>query len=663
MTMEANDALRLLNLFKIASDTGDRAETAKTVQGLLARFLVDGSIGLSALQTARDIVARKNVDDPWAYAFIAVMFLSQREGNAFLKPENMAGLIAKAGYWENEATEAVAAFKGGIPVAVEKMLSAAESLDGDVVVKNQGRWFFKKDLIAVQAICAGVGRLMDERQNAQGFVPVELSPDELRAVVSFVGEKDGGPNSYQLNEEQKSAVEKVARQRFTVVTGGPGTGKTTVVCSFLRALLGKGVLVPADIALVAPTGRAGQRMGEAIRKQCLEFGTSDDPVRKQIETLKGRTVHSLLGGIPPNWKYTAANPLPYKLVIVDESSMVDIHLMRSLLAALNDGCRLVLLGDGDQLPSVDTGAVLGDLVGGVDETAVARLTESNRFRGKLAECAAAINDKSGDVTEDVRWANFSKAAIPLALQSAGGWAASFGRKETEDSCFVAMLPPDAKAEACHERLVEWAEYFGLLRDAEGSLLNLAKRFPADDPALTEGVNSETAHALFRALDKSRILTVVREGAFGVKGVNELLVGKRYGGRLPVNAYEKPGVPVLVTRNTRDRDLFNGDIGITVEGENGMVALFPRGDRVVACPINLLPEHDLAYAITVHKSQGSEFDNVLVLLPDQVENPLLSRPLVYTGITRAKKRAVVMGPEASLKKALATAVERNTGISV
>ena len=226
-----------------------------------------------------------------------------------------------------------------------------------------------------------------------------------------------------------------------------------------------------------------------------------------------------------------------------------------------------------------------------------------------------------------------------------------------------MLSSNARTDTCSALLVEWAEYFGLLKDKAETLLNLAKKFPSDDPALTEGVNSKTARALFRALDKSRILTVVREGAFGVEGVNELLVKKRYGGRLPANAYAKPGVPVLVTRNTRDRDLFNGDIGVTVEGKNGMVALFPRGERVVACPINLLPEHDLAYAITVHKSQGSEFDNVLVLLPNDVDNPLLSRPLVYTGITRAKKRAVVMGTEASLKKALATSVDRDTGISV
>ena len=219
--METSEALRLLNLFKIASGTDD---TAETVQSLLARFLANGSIELSELQTARDIVARKRVAHPWAYAFIAVMFLSQREGNAFLKPERMAGLIAKAGYLEEEVTDAAAAFKAGIPDAVGKMLSAAQRLDGDVVVKDRDRWFFKKNWVAVRDICAGIGQLMDAGQNAQGVVPVKLSPDELRTVVSFAYEKDGSQKPYQLNEEQRTAVEKVARQRFTVVTGGARHG-------------------------------------------------------------------------------------------------------------------------------------------------------------------------------------------------------------------------------------------------------------------------------------------------------------------------------------------------------------------------------------------------------------------------------------------------------
>jgi exodeoxyribonuclease V alpha subunit len=184
-----------------------------------------------------------------------------------------------------------------------------------------------------------------------------------------------------------------------------------------------------------------------------------------------------------------------------------------------------------------------------------------------------------------------------------------------------------------------------------------------DLALTEGVNSPKARALFETLDRSRVLTVVRQGPFGVQGVNDLLVMKRFGGRMPVNPLEKPGVPVIVTRNTPARNLWNGDVGVTVEGPSGMVVLFPRGDKVVSCPVGLLPEHELAYAMTVHKSQGSEFENVLVVLPDDEKHPLLNRQVVYTGITRAKKRAVIAGTDAALATALSRKLERDTGLVI
>ena len=185
----------------------------------------------------------------------------------------------------------------------------------------------------------------------------------------------------------------------------------------------------------------------------------------------------------------------------------------------------------------------------------------------------------------------------------------------------------------------------------------------DDAALTEGTLSEKAKAIFAELDRSRILTVVRKGPHGVDGVNELLLKARFGGRLPFNPLVKAGVPVIITRNTPSKRLWNGDVGVTVEGRSGMVVMFPRGDKVVSCPVGLLPEHELAYAMTVHKSQGSEFENVMVVLPDDKEHPLLNRQIVYTGITRAKKRAVIVGTEGTLNAALSRKIERDTGIAL
>ena len=658
--METAEASRLLNLFRIVPGDGD-GDDVRDVRNLLARFLANGAMSLAELQTVRDIVRRKDAHDPWACGFVAAMFLSLRGGNAFLDPGRIDRLIGTAGYVEDESAAESAAFRGASAVYGKSMLKAAATLAGDVLVEDAGRWFFQRNYNAVKAICADIER----RKTAAavgGFEAVALSREELSDAVSFVNCRTRKP--YSLNEEQKAAVAKVAARRLTVVTGGPGTGKTTVVCSFLRALFARRVIAPRDVALAAPTGRAAQRMSEAIRKQCREFGDGCDEVRGQIESLKGLTIHSLLGGFPPDWRHNSENLLPHKLVIIDESSMVDVNLMRALLAALDDGCRLVLLGDGDQLPSVEAGAVLGDLVEGVGDGSLVRLTRSNRFKGGLAACAAAINDRTKGLAEEARWMQFRAEAAEIATRPVESWTESLSREETADSCSVAMLPPDIRPKDRDALFVKWAEDFGLLQETEyGSALKLARGFPENDVSLTKGAMSSASQALFDALDRSRILAVVREGPLGAKGINELLVKRRYGGRLPVNPCLKPGIPVLVTRNTSARNLFNGDVGITVRGENGMVVLFPRGDRTVACPVALLPEHELAYAMTVHKCQGSEFENVLIALPSDERNPLLNRQIVYTGITRAKKRAVIMGTEAAMKAALSRKLERDTGITV
>jgi exodeoxyribonuclease V alpha subunit len=651
--MEFNESTRRLYLFGIVGENTDIK-----VVSILARLLTSGAITLGELQTARDIVKRKSVVDPWAYVFLAAMFLSLHGGNTYLDCDDSVQLILKAGYIEDESSEHVQEFRDLLNGIGSDINRAAVPLDGDVIVNDGGHWFFKKNLSAVRDIRKKINEMMDVA-SPNGFVTVSLSDEELARAVSFTNPATG--KSYNLNAEQKSAVAKVATQRLTVVTGGPGTGKTTVVCSFLRALVAKGVLKASDVAIAAPTGRAAQRMGEAISKQCAGFGEDEADVRCQIESLKGTTIHSLLGGYPPEWKHTAKNPLPQKLVIIDESSMVDVYLMQALLAAIADDCRLVLLGDGDQLPSVDAGAVLGDLVDGANEASVVRLVTSNRFTGALAACANAINDKTAGLTEEMRYKNFVASSIPVAVEDLNDWTAPLRRQETENSCFRLALPENARIDTFGRLIEKWAESFGLLGESENGLLAMALNFPKDDLSLKTGKGSEATDALFAALDSSRILTVVRNGAFGAIGVNEFLVKKRFGGRVPSNPFAKAGVPVLITRNTRARNLFNGDIGVTVEGPGGIIAIFARGKDVVTCPVDLLPEHDLAYAITVHKSQGSEFGNVLVVLPNRADHPLLSRELVYTGITRAKKRAVVMGAELAISTAIKAHNIRNTGV--
>lgn len=664
--MEIEEAKRKLKAFEIP---GGEGETALNVRDILAWLLASKAVSLGELQMARDIVRRKQNVPSAAYLFLAAMFVSLHNGNTVFNlgnDVNEDGKLLVDACRRNakeDDSAAINALEDSLKLAWPSAVAAAEELKGDVIDKRiheRGQdkkeivlWFFDRQKEAVER----VSELIKARLKVTGEM---LSAEELNSAIGYVG-RDGKP--FDLGPEQREAVLATVAHNLTVITGGPGTGKTTIVCSILRALLKKMNLKPADVALAAPTGRAAQRMGEALRAQCGMAACdseADKALCESIGKLEGKTVHSLLGGYGPNWTYNEENPLPHRLVVVDECSMVDLLLMRSLLAALRKDCRLVLLGDKNQLPSVEAGAVLGDLIeiGKNDENkdAFAELNESRRFTGKLKECAEQFNrGKSRHIMS-------GEARLPRT--DGEKWTETLGKPDTENGCFWYELSGD-KIPAKMEVLVrEWALAHGLAK--YGALVKAAEAIGEDEKAFAGECTDATRglfDRLFEALDASRILTVVRKGPFGVHHINELLVKERIG-RNPVEPLVDSGIPVIVTMNTPSLDLFNGDVGVTVKRSGrGVHVFFPRGEKVVCCPVSHLPEHELAYAITVHKSQGSEFGNVMVVLPNDEEHPLLNRQIVYTGITRAKKRAVIVGTEAVLMSALKKKLERDTGIAL
>jgi exodeoxyribonuclease V alpha subunit len=253
-------------------------------------------------------------------------------------------------------------------------------------------------------------------------------------------------------------------------------------------------------------------------------------------------------------------------------------------------------------------------------------------------------------------ATVRSARLPRAENAC--WTEALTADDTENGCFWYAVPSDPPSAKVDAPVKEWARTFGLL---DGGALAAAAKAVTADAAVFDGRSSDGARALFRLLDQSRILAVVRKGSFGVDHINELLLKERLG-RVPSEPFVAGGIPVMITRNVPSMNLFNGDVGVTVKRpEGGVSVLFPRGERVVSCPVALLPDHELAYAMTVHKSQGSEFENVMMILPDDGDHPLLNRQVVYTGITRAKKRAVIVGSAAALNEALSRKIERDTGL--
>jgi exodeoxyribonuclease V alpha subunit len=422
---------------------------------------------------------------------------------------------------------------------------------------------------------------------------------------------------------QRVAALAAVTRRFCVISGGPGTGKTSTVVKVLALLLEQQGGDKCRIALAAPTGKAAARLKESMT------GGIDcsDSVRAMIPE-DVFTLHRLLGYIKGScsFRHNRENPLPYDIVIVDEASMVSLPLMAKLVDALRQDARLILLGDRDQLASVEAGAVLGDIC----DSGAAR-----SFSPSFAKLAADVAGDELPVEEKIsplgdavvllrksyRFSSDSGIGKIGALVNAGDGAAALAALQSGafQDISISPTPPAADlSEALAERIVEgFADY----------------------------LEKDSPEEAFASFGRFRILCAMRNGPYGIVAVNALVQE-----RLARAALIKPGgrwyagEPVMITCNDYNVGLFNGDVGLILPDPasgNELRAFFPSGTGGMRKVLPLrLPEHESAFAMTVHKSQGSEFDRVLLILPDR-DTPILTRELVYTGITRAKKSVELM----------------------
>ena len=435
------------------------------------------------------------------------------------------------------------------------------------------------------------------------------------------GTRDERASQTFRGDGQRAAAEMAVGRAFCVITGGPGTGKTRTVVVVLALLIEQFLAAGRRprIALAAPTGKAGARLQESIRQTADALGLS--PEVRAAMPADATTLHRLLGARPdsPYFRHDAARPLAVDAVIVDEASMVDLALLAKLVAAVPAGARLILLGDKDQLASVESGYVLGDICqadAAVSAPPIVELRKNYRFGNEsgIFRVSRAVNVGDGD------------AALALLREAAHA------------DLHYEMLPTAARLVAALRRPVEF--YRGFLTAA--------------DPA-----------EALRRLQDFRILCAVRRGPFGVENVNRLVeqlladaglispAGPLYAGR-----------PVLILRNEPRLRLFNGDVGLLLAdaeagGELRAFFLDAEGALRRVLPARL-PEHETAFAMTVHKSQGSEFDRVLLVLPER-DTPVATRELVYTGLTRARRAVELWASEAILRAAIARRTQRASGL--
>ena len=444
---------------------------------------------------------------------------------------------------------------------------------------------------------------------------------------------------------QLVAVTQALLNNFTIITGGPGTGKTTTLAKLLIVLY---ALEPnAKVALAAPTGKASMRMLESLKSSTLNF---TEETKAKIGQLVPSTIHSLLGykRESVNFKHNAENPLPYNWVVVDEASMIDVPMFSKLLAAIGDNTRIILLGDKDQLASVEAGSLLGDLC--------QTLPSLNQFSNETAQWINTF------ITDDDRKINaefINDAKVLLAGHIIElKYSHRFNSQGAIGKVSRAVIDGDLEG---LKSLIGAPTASNVTFDFEYKEEILYKFVEGYEAYINE---HDKAEAL-KKLNQLRVLVAVRESNRGMKAINKFIeLHLRKKGLLKPDGDFYENRPIMVTRNMYDLELFNGDTGIMRKDASGnMKAYFedPKGGIKSVLPA-YLTYSETVFAMTIHKSQGSEFNNVLVVLPEGTSNALLTRELLYTGITRAKDHITIQGKQDTIDYAVSTCVKRISGIT-
>lgn len=446
---------------------------------------------------------------------------------------------------------------------------------------------------------------------------------------------------------QKIAVAVALTRRIAVISGGPGTGKTTTVAKLLWALTQSNPARRLRIRLAAPTGKAAARLSESL---ALALHSTPDAANPHTLPDEACTLHRLLGvrQSSQHSRYHAGNPLHLDVLLVDEASMIDLPMMARLIAALPAHARLILLGDHEQLASVEAGAVLGDLCHH------ARYGYSPERSAQLTRLTG-YNIPPGDdsITSPLRDSLcLLRKSYRFSLHSGIGQLARAVNNGNETE--VLRILARGRADLVHKNLNNDQDYQIMLADALQGYLHYLQllRQPAD------------VARILLAFSQYQLLCALREGPFGVSGLNEqleqvLIAHQLINGKAHSHWYH--GRPVMITRNDSALGLFNGDTGIALQQENTIRVWFTMPDgRLKSVSPARLPAHETAWAITVHKSQGSEFDHAALVLPAQY-TPVVRRELIYTAITRARHRLSLYADPATLKQGIITRTERHSGL--
>ena len=605
------------------------ARIAAGASGLLREFNRAGVLSAADVHVARRLGRLGAERDEAVLLAAALAVRAPRLGHVHVDLEMICGTAAV----ESETPVDLEALPwpavGGWleSVAASPLVADATSGDRTRPLRLEGAWLYLDRYWSEEVAVADALRAM------RAAPPADVDQRALADGVTrlFGSEADG---------DQARAAAEAVRRRFAVVAGGPGTGKTTTVARIVALLCEQSPQHPPLIALAAPTGKASARLQEAVHEEAGRLDVLDD-VRAQLRALSATTIHRLLGyrpGSRSRFRHDAEQRLPHDVVIVDETSMVSLSLMARLIEALRSDARLVLVGDPGQLASIEAGAVLGDIVAGpgsgsgsadgegsadgdsgsgVAVPGVAMLVRGRRYGDEIARVAAAI--RAGDGDRVIALLRESPQAVTWVDEDPGG---------------------PRSVQAIRAGVVE----------AGRAGIEAAR---ADRPA-----------EALAALGRFRVLCAHRRGPLGVATWTSRIEAWLEAELPGFSARERwyVGRPLLVTENDRELRLYNGDTGVVIQtADDRVLAAFERGGEPVLYSPSRLGAIDTVYAMTIHKSQGSQFQTAAVLLPEPGSR-ILTRELLYTAATRAQDRLILVGVEATVRAAVDRPIARASGLA-
>ncbi len=511
-------------------------------------------------------------------------------------------------------------------------------------VLHKNKLYFHRYFSYETHILEAIGRLLK----------VEAKDDEARKVslerhrdvlFNFNASYDiqGLPKEEQTDWQMVAIIQSV-RHNFSIITGGPGTGKTTTVAKILALLF----TMDSDcsVALAAPTGKAAMRMAESLKNAVLPVS---DAITNKLKGLSPNTIHRLLKYIPGsvNFKHHQLNPLPFDVIIVDEASMIDVALFAKLLDAIGPNTRIILLGDKNQLASVEAGSLFGDLCRAMEKLNVFNEIAAEFINEFIPDGERKIK---GDAIQSI---NHPMAGHLVELQKSHRFSSKGGIGKFSRAIIHNDIP------SLLEMASSTTEVTVKVESIENTLL-----FESFIDGYKDYIVEKDIAVALKKLNQLRVLCAVREGPQGLYSTNLAIERYLFEKKLLIPTGEfYENRPIIITKNYPDLKLFNGDIGIIRKDSLGNIrAWFENSDNEIRAVMpGYIAHAETVFAMTVHKSQGSEYDQVLVILPQEYGEKILTRELLYTAVTRAKEKVIVQASAHLLLQTAAALVKRTSGI--